>query len=277
MPISETKSCDQYEIPHVVHYCWFGPKSLTDIGKKDISSWKKYLPGYQIVCHNDSNFDINSCRFAADAAKAEKWAFVSDYVRFRVLFDCGGVYFDVGTELIKNAEGLFSRSIAAIEKSTLTIASGLVLATYPRNPLIEEVLREYERLEFRDDPEYLRKHTVNEVLTKVFIKHGYERIDKEQCISDWTVLPSYCFNPVYGFGGYHVKRGTFALHHNSASWVEAKFQYKAKLQRKLAPFFGQRIAQIIGRIYGEIKTEGLSVGARNVFRVVSNKANKTKE
>lgn len=275
MPVPKNKNCIKSEIPRVVHYCWFGRKPISEIGEKDISSWKEYLPNYQIVCHNDSNFDLTSCQFAVDAAKAEKWAFVSDYARFRLLFDYGGVYFDVGTELIKNAEKLFSQSIAAIEKSTLTIASGLVLATYPRNPLIKEVLEQYEMLEFRDDPDYLRQHTVNEILTRVFERHGFKRIDEGQSINGWRILPSHCFNPILGFGGYHISEDTYALHHSNASWAEEKFQHKAKVQRRLAPFVGRRIAQIIGRIYGEVKTEGFSKAIANIVTLTFDKVGKT--
>ena len=30
-------------IPKIIHYCWFGGKTLPDEYKKYIDSWKKYL------------------------------------------------------------------------------------------------------------------------------------------------------------------------------------------------------------------------------------------
>ena len=40
--------------------------------------------------------------YTKEAYEAKKWAFVSDYVRFRVLYNYGGLYFDTDVEVIKN-------------------------------------------------------------------------------------------------------------------------------------------------------------------------------
>ena len=44
----------------IIHYCWFGDKPLPSLAKKCIKSWKKYLPGYEIMCWSEKNFDVNS-------------------------------------------------------------------------------------------------------------------------------------------------------------------------------------------------------------------------
>ena len=43
----------------VIHYCWFGNKPLPKLAKKCIKSWKKFLPDYEIIEWNESNFDVN--------------------------------------------------------------------------------------------------------------------------------------------------------------------------------------------------------------------------
>ena len=45
-------------IPKVIHYCWFGKGKMPPLAEKCIESWKKYCPDYEIVCHNEDNFDI---------------------------------------------------------------------------------------------------------------------------------------------------------------------------------------------------------------------------
>lgn len=65
-------------IPKVIHYCWFGGNPLPKKYKRYIESWRKYLPGYEIIEWNESNFDINACDYVKEAYQAKKWAFVSD-------------------------------------------------------------------------------------------------------------------------------------------------------------------------------------------------------
>ena len=80
-------------IPKVIHYCWFGGNPLNDMGKKCLESWKKYFPDYEIICWDESNFDVSCCRYVREAYEAKKWAFVSDYARYKILYEHGGVYF----------------------------------------------------------------------------------------------------------------------------------------------------------------------------------------
>ena len=35
-------------IPKIIHYCWFGGNPLPELAKKCITSWKKFLPDYEI-------------------------------------------------------------------------------------------------------------------------------------------------------------------------------------------------------------------------------------
>lgn len=79
-------------IPRVIHYCWFGGNELPESAVKCIESWKKYCPDYEIKEWNESNFDINECDYVREAYEAKRWAFVSDYARFKILYENGGVY-----------------------------------------------------------------------------------------------------------------------------------------------------------------------------------------
>ena len=56
-------------IPKVIHYCWFGKGKMPALAEKCIASWKKYCPDYEIVCHNEENFDISENRYAKEAVE----------------------------------------------------------------------------------------------------------------------------------------------------------------------------------------------------------------
>lgn len=88
-------------IPKIIHYCWFGGKPLPVDAKRYIETWKKHFPDYEIKEWNENNFDINCCDYVKEAYEKKKWAFVSDYARFAILYRYGGVYFDTDVEVLK--------------------------------------------------------------------------------------------------------------------------------------------------------------------------------
>ena len=53
-------------------------------------------------------YDINS-EYVKEAYEAKKWAFVSDYARFEILYKYGGLYFDTDVELVKSFDDIVSK------------------------------------------------------------------------------------------------------------------------------------------------------------------------
>jgi hypothetical protein len=270
---------DALKTPKIVHYCWFGHGELSDTARKCLASWKKYAPGYEIRCCDESVFDVDAHAWSKAAYAAGKYAYVADYARFWLIYNYGGVYMDLGSELVRDITGLVDgRSpFSAIEEFSRTATTGLVAAAPPANQVVASVLARYDSLEFNDDPGFLTSHTVNEIFTGELEKLGFVREDRLQHVGGWTLLPSSAFNPVYGFGGYHIKRDTYSVHHYSASWVEPKFQLKKRIVDRLSPFLGRRAAQILGRSVAEIKYEGLAGGLNNLGDIAVNRAHKGNE
>lgn len=249
----------------VIHYCWFGGNPLSEAAKKSIASWKKYAPEYTIQRWDENNTDLGECAYALDAYKAKKWAFVSDYVRFKVIHEYGGIYMDVGSELIrpiKQLEGLVPFS--AFEMFTNSVNPGLVLAANAEDPIVAEVLDAYQSLHFENTPKYLSGHTVNDIFSEILVKHGLIRNGMQQVVDGWNLLSPETFNPVYGFGGYHISRETVSVHQYSASWGSPVGRLKLRFEKYLIPIFGRRLGQIISRTTAEIKVNGFCTGILNI-------------
>ena len=96
-------------IPKIIHYCWFGRNPLPESAQKCIASWKKFLPDYEIKEWNEDNFDVNIIPYTKEAYEAKKYAFVSDYARFWILYKYGGLYFDTDVEVIKPMDDIIER------------------------------------------------------------------------------------------------------------------------------------------------------------------------
>ena len=131
----------------VIHYCWFGGKPLSDTAKKSLASWERFAPGFELRQWNEDNFDFETCAWSRDAYAAKMWAFVADYARFKVLHEYGGVYMDVGSELIRDITPLLgSVPFTAIEESSLTATTGLIVAVEPHDPIIGACVARYESM-----------------------------------------------------------------------------------------------------------------------------------
>ena len=259
----------------VIHYCWFGGAPLSETAVKSLVSWERFAPGFEIIQWNEDNFDFASCPWSRDAYAEGLWAFVADYARFKILYEHGGVYMDVGSELIRDISPLMeSVPFTAIEESSLTATTGLIVAVEPQDPIIRACIERYESMTFSTDPDFLDKTTVNEVFTSELLKIGFERMDKEQRFGGWLVLDSSAFNPVYGLGGYHVKPGTYSIHRSSGSWVEPKYRIKRTVVRKCSPFIGRRLSQIIGRVLMEVSDGGPVDGFKRILGVIQEKVSK---
>lgn len=86
-------------IPKKIHYCWFGGRPLDELAQHCIATWKRIHPDFEIIEWNENNAPIADNAYVKDAFEQKKWAFVSDYVRSKVMYDHGGIYMDTDMEL----------------------------------------------------------------------------------------------------------------------------------------------------------------------------------
>lgn len=79
-----------------IHYVWLGGKPLPASVKSCIRSWKKYMPDWEIIQWNESNFDINRYRWVKEALEMKQYAFAADFIRLCVL-DKWGAFMQIQT------------------------------------------------------------------------------------------------------------------------------------------------------------------------------------
>lgn len=146
-------------IPKVIHYCWFGRNPLPKDAIICINSWKKNLPDFEIKEWNEDNFDVNMIPYTAEAYAAKKYAFVSDFARFWILYKHGGLYFDTDVEVIKPLDDIIARGnfmayecpspeAGGMEKS---IAPGLGLGVNPGLGLLKDLIDTYSNMHYMVD------------------------------------------------------------------------------------------------------------------------------
>ena len=223
-------------IPKVIHYCWFGRNPLPDSALKCIESWKKYLPDYEIVQWNEDNFDVNSIPYVAEAYAARKYAFVSDYARFYVLYNQGGVYFDTDVEVVAPLTDILENGpYMGMERALsgeVAVNPGIGFAAEPEMEFLAELLTKYAELKFVKEDGSLNMTTIVKHTTDQLLEHGYAPEDRPQQCAGFSLYPTDYFCPLdYRTGKLNLTDNTRTIHHYAATWHSWKDKF-IKLKRR---------------------------------------------
>ena len=239
-------------IPKKIHYCWFGGNPLNDLGKKCYETWKKYFPDYEIIEWNESNFDVHCCKYVEEAYEAKKWAFVSDYARFKVIYEQGGVYFDTDVEVINQMDDILSRgAYMGSERKFMCVNPGIGFAVEPRHPFIKELLDDYEKSSFVKEDGSLDLTTIVDRTTKFLKSHGLEDANEIQTVAGITVYPVDYFCPIdMDTGKLEITENTRSIHRYAASWVDDYSKFRGKVYKFLRRVLGEKTVKKIRNLVG---------------------------
>ena len=232
-------------IPKIIHYCWFGTNPLPPSAINCIDSWKKFLPDYEIKEWNEENFDVEIIPYTAEAYRAKKYAFVSDYARFWILYKYGGIYFDTDVEVIRNLDDIIAHGNFMgcenqyqfnVTPAQLAIAPGLGLGVNPGLGLIKELLDTYSDRHFiKSDGSYDTK-TIVATTTEVLCKHGLKMTPDIQICSNVWIYPSDYFCPKDKKTlRVHLTPNSRTIHHFDATWIPANIKLKNRFIHMIGP------------------------------------------
>ena len=238
-------------IPKKIHYCLFGGKPLPEAMKRNIESWKKFCPGYEIICWDEKNYDINnSIPFVKQAYACKKFAFVSDYVRLEALYREGGIYMDTDIELVKSLDDfLHHRFFTSTEyiadnvrilnvkdrlypdgtkrnPEEIIIGIGIMSAFWgvePRHPFMSDCLNFYKDKNFiLPDGSYYDKVILTVVLALCAEKYGFKYKKGPQELSEGMCLYP---DEYFTYAGFRTENSV-ALHAAYNSWREVSAIHK---------------------------------------------------
>ena len=241
-------------IPKIIHYCWFGGKPLPRSAEKCIASWKKYLPGYEVKRWDESNFDVNAIPYTREAYAACKYAFVSDYARFWILYHYGGVYFDTDVEVIRPIDDIINRGgflgVESNRNGIYTVNPGLGFAATQGTAVIGEMMNLYSTFHFIKTDGALDLKNIVEITTEYLSARGLRNTDEIQQCCGFTIYPKDYFCPIdYDTRELKITENTRTIHHYAESWVPRSTRFKNALSR----LFGKRFMTCLIRIKAFVK------------------------
>lgn len=234
-------------IPKIIHYCWFGGKPLPKSAIKCIKSWNKFFPDYEIKRWDESNFDVNIIPYTQQAYESKKYAFVSDYARFWILYKYGGVYFDTDVEVIQSmndilmagpfmgCENSYQKEVTPDSSNVasgygLGVNPGLGLGVSAGFPLINDLMEIYHQLTFSLKHGESNPDTVVTYTTKLLCEKGLKNSPDIQEIDGMKIYPKDYFCPISTFDGtLRITQNTRSIHHYDQSWQSPTRKYGRKI------------------------------------------------
>jgi mannosyltransferase OCH1-like enzyme len=241
-------------IPQVIHYCWFGGKPHPKSVRKCIASWKQWMPDYEIKEWNESNFDVDSIPYSRDAYRQGKYAYVSDYARFCILYQYGGLYFDTDVEVVKPFHPIIAHgAFMGIEQDGLTIsvAPGLALGVEAGHELYKELIERYQYSSFYKEDGTPQVGLVVRYTTETLLRHGFQLKNEKQQVAGITIYPNEYFNPLEdATGRLRITDNTYSIHWYSKTWAEHYGPLRNWLTRRAHRYFG---VDTLGRIKHRFK------------------------
>lgn len=212
-------SSRKQKIPKTIHYCWFGKGGLPDGFHRNIETWKKCCPDYDIRRWDESNYDISKNAYMRQAYEAGKWSFVSDYARVDIINRYGGIYLDTDIEVLKSFDPLLQFDLFCGFESYRYVNFGLGFGAIKGNGMLEELLELYEDLEF-----CLTDGTLNLVpspvyQTKILERHRFLKNGRTQLKDGIAVLSPEYLSPVSQYDYGCPTENSFSIHQYKASWL----------------------------------------------------------
>lgn len=172
-----------------------------------VKRWAGMHPGWQIRPWSGTDCDFSRCAYAADAYRRKQWAYFSDYVRLRALYEQGGVYLDTDIELLRSFDPLADGVLHLSYMHNCALGTAVIVSP-PRHPLIGRLLAFYEQL----DGEKMINN--NAVFTEYFL----QEVPAFKLNGRWWKGPGICVHPKTAFEQPDFRHRGYAIHLFNQSW-----------------------------------------------------------
>lgn len=216
-------------VPRRVFYMWCGAEKPLDV-RLCIFGWRQRLPDFELIelSERDSEwFDFKAELRRNDWFRAvyerKMWGFVADYVRFKVLYEHGGVWLDTDVSVIKDFSPLTGDGVFLGRENPRHVETA-VIGAVKGHPLLKNILDFYDN-EIWHAEIYTSPMLLTEALKRGWGLSGDMRgvVSLEDGI---RIYPPEYFYPLALKGNEpELAPDSYAIHWWKASWNRAEIKY----------------------------------------------------
>lgn len=220
-----------------IHLIMLGDRlDFSNMERRCIDSWKKTYPDWEIRIWRDADcIDwINESKFASAYyydRRVSGMAYVSDYIRCKILYECGGLYMDFDVfALNRIPDSYFERAFTAWDVLGFSINNGTCMyAPEAKLPIFKEFMEAIDEGEIEVDFAN-SSQAANVRIEKALKKRGLVHEGDELCETDIDLGDIVILNRSQ-FGGRHKENDGFLTHGKkvylvhacSGSWVAPSY------------------------------------------------------
>ena len=194
-----------------VHTVWLGERMST-LAQVCIADWEKQ--GFDVTVWTDQNLLvrewISTCRFAQECLDHKLYAFVSDYIRLKVLQHTGGLYLDTDVTITKNPFELFEGALFSVGFETDTQTGTAVIYSEPNSEILARLIEFYET-DIWESPLYIGPSI------QTYILFDQDWKSKEAC-SIHKKETFFEYDPEIHQSGYIPSASVYTTHWFNNSW-----------------------------------------------------------
>ena len=224
---------------------------MPQLAKDCIASWHKCMPDWEYKLWNEDNFDVNTVSYTKEAYQAKKYAFVSDYVRLKVLSEEGGVYLDTDVRTFRTFDDLMEhQAFVGFEGSKHMPIGTCVIASEAHGEWVTEQLDYYKGRHFLKEDGSRDMTTNVTFITEKMKEHGFNPNGKEQDYKDLHVFPVDYFCPRHTTGEYIKTENTYCEHMGICSWNEGNGGWKSKVRTVVGQKNMTRLIKLKRKLFG---------------------------
>ncbi len=234
------KNNQKNKIPKRIFYVWGENEPLSPKSQKCIATWMEKLSDYEIIkIHENSKeyFDfqneLKNNRWFRTVYERKMWAYVSDYIRVKVLYDNGGIYLDTDVVVEKDFAPLLDEQ-AFVGLTNLKMTEPAVLGARKENKFLEKVINFYN-----EEIWHSSLYTIPRIFQKLILdeqnkmaetlRGGVQMIQDPVKLKDITIFPQRYFVPIdmqgSDFDRKCITEDTYAIHWGNGSWIKPEMIY----------------------------------------------------
>ena len=224
----------------MIHCIWLGNKR-TGFANACINDWEKQ--GYTVKIWSDKSKEVQEMisrnKFASECYKRELYAFVTDYLRLKILQQEGGFYLDTDVTILRDPSKLIENyDFVAGFESKNNVGTGILYAK-EGSELINELVDFYT-----DEIWKTNLYIGPDILTKLLLEKGMDRENKIQEFGKGIKIYSKEYFAPYSSGQDFRKdslseKNTYMIHWYSDSWSDSSKRNFLRCKNK----------NFLGRIY----------------------------
>ena len=217
-------------IPKRIFYVW----GVNDPKKRDVSvciqTWRQTMPDYEIIELNEGNktyFDyekeLKENKWFRTVYENKMWAYVADYIRIKVLYEHGGIYFDTDVSSVHPLDK-FLKNKCFVGMQSQEYVEPAILGAEKHNTFLKKILDFYNdgiwKLPIFTMPQIFQHFLLQEHNISEFPDKPEQKIIKTDNI---TIYPERYFIPFRyksEFTPECVTKDTYTIHWFGGSWVK---------------------------------------------------------